>query len=469
MTITRNNTGHPASFRDPSGFIFSLDGSLYRQVNQSYRADYDHLMASGLYQDLVGSNLLVSHEEAQIQPADPENAYKVIFPRRVRWISYPYEWCFSQLKDAALATLDIQKRALRSGMTLKDASAYNIQFLEGKPVLIDTLSFAVYQEGKPWDAYRQFCQHFLAPLALMAHVDVRLNQLFRVYLDGIPLDLASRLLPFRTRLNAGLLLHIHVHAGAQKKYAEPARPAGRSPRQMSKIGFQGLIDSLETAVRGLNWKPAGTEWSDYYENRLNYSDDALEHKKEIIQKFLDRIQPKTVWDLGANTGIFSRLASQRGIPTAAFDIDPAAVEINYRTMAKVGEPNLLPLVMDLTNPSPAMGWENRERDAFLERGPADAVLALALIHHLAISNNVPLAHLSRFFARAGRWLIIEFVPKSDSQVQKLLATRKDIFDEYDPDHFQSHFSKDFTVHEVVSIRGSQRFLYLMERRAEALD
>ena len=455
-----------ASFRDPSGFIFSRQGVLYRQVNQRYQADYDRLMGSGLYEKLVQAKLLIPHTEVDEAPAEPALAYKVIQPERVDFISYPYEWSFSQLKDAALATLQVQKLALEAGMSLKDASAYNIQFHWGKPLLVDTLSFETYQEGKPWTAYRQFCQHFLAPLALIAHVDVRLSQLLRVYIDGVPLDLASHLLPRRTRLDFGLTTHLHWHAAAQQRYADRQPGSKSSAARVSRIAFQGLIDSLEGTVRKLHWKPAGTEWGEYYtQDAAHYSSGALDHKAELVRGFIERVQPRRAWDLGANTGRFSRLASQGNIPTVAFDIDPAAVEQNYLETLHKKETHLLPLVMDLTNPSPGLGWGHQERQAMLERGPVDMVLALALIHHLAISNNVPLAQLRDFFAAAGRWLVIEFVPKEDSQVKKLLAWREDIFTAYTLEDFESVFAERFTVHEKVAVKDTPRTLFLMERRA----
>ena len=209
---------HPASFRDPGGFLFVEGGVLYRQVNSVYKDDYDLLLRSGLYKTLTDAGLLVSHEEVSTDPPDPRIAYKIIRPEPIPFISYPYEWCFSQLKDAALATLEIQRQALAHGLSLKDASAYNVQFLDGKPVLIDTLSFEKLRL-KPWVAYRQFCQHFLGPLLLMGLKDSRLGQLSRIFLDGVPLDLTSRLLPRRTRLRPGILMHIHLHAASQKHFA----------------------------------------------------------------------------------------------------------------------------------------------------------------------------------------------------------------------------------------------------------
>ena len=229
-----------ASFRDPSGFLFTRQGVLYRQVNQLYRENYDRLMTSGLAEKLIRGGWLIPHTEVDAPPADASLAYKVIRPELLDFISYPYEWSFSQLQDAALNTLAIQKMALESGMALKDASAYNMQFHHGRAVLIDTLSFEVYREGEPWVAYRQFCQHFLAPLALMAYTDVRLSQLLRVYIDGIPLDLAARLLPGKTRWDLGLATHIHLHAAAQQRYSDKTIDKNAQTRKMGAHGFYRL-------------------------------------------------------------------------------------------------------------------------------------------------------------------------------------------------------------------------------------
>lgn len=457
---------HTASFRDPSGFLFSQEGTLYRQVNDTYKPDFQMLMDSGLYDSLVSANLLVAHQVKDIDPPLLDRAYLIIQPALVPFISFPYEWSFSQLKDAALATLKVQKMALAKGMSLKDASAYNIQFYRGRPLLIDTLSFERYQEGKPWAAYRQFCQHFLAPLALMAHTDVRLSQLLRVYIDGVPLDLASKLLPTRTRLSPSLMMHIHLHASAQKRYADKDEKKAESPtRTMSRNAFVGIIDSLETAVRKLKWQGGQTEWADYYDN-TNYSSTAINQKRQIVENYLQAVQPKPqmVWDLGANDGTFSRLASSQGILTVAFDIDPSAVESNYLQVKAKSETNLLPLLMDLTNPSADIGWHGQERQSLQQRGPADVVLALALMHHLAIGNNVPFPQLAQFFADVSSWLIIEFIPKQDSQVEKLLSGRLDIFSDYHQDGFEEIFKQRFDIKDKQEIPGSKRILYLMKRK-----
>ena len=449
------------SFRDPSGFLFSQDGTLYRQVNTIYREHYERLMSSGLYAHLVQAGLLVSHQEVRVDAPAPGIAHKVLRPEPVPFVSYPYEWCFGQLRDAALATLQVQKAAFERGMTLKDCSAYNIQFVHGRPVLIDTLSFETYREGQAWVPYRQFCQHFLAPLALMAHTDVRLSQLLRVYIDGIPLDLTSGLLPGRTRLSPTLLSHIHLHAKSQAHFA--GKVVDTSARKMGRLSFLGLVDNLESAVKGLKWERQGN-WAAYYDE-TNYSATGLEHKRELVGRFLDEIAPKVVWDLGANTGLFSRVASARGAHTVSFDYDPACVEANYQQCVEKGETSILPLWMDLTNPSPAIGWHNQERMSLIERGPADAALALALVHHLAIGNNVPFDHLAAFFERACMALIVEFVPKSDSQVQKLLASREDVFADYTQEAFEAAFRRHFAIQSAVPIADSERTLYHMARTA----
>ncbi len=451
----------PSSFRDPSGFLFYRDGELFRQVNSSYKDNFDLLIASGLYETLISSGLLIPHEEVDINYAVFRGAYKIIKPEKIPFISYPYEWSFSQLKDAALATLNIQKKSFEFGMSLKDCSAYNVQFRKNKPVFIDTLSFEKYNEGQPWVAYRQFCQHFLAPLALMSYKDIRLNQLMRLYIDGVPLELASSLLTFRTRLSFSLLSHIHLHARSQRRYA--AKSIDRRDKRMSRLGFRGIIDSLESSIKKLKWRSQPTEWADYYED-TNYSPEAFNHKKKLVAEFLDTVQPETVWDLGGNIGLFSRIASERNIQTICFDSDPAAVEKHYQYNTESGSDFILPLVMDLTNPSPSIGWLNDERTSLIERGPADMVFALALIHHLAISNNLPFARIAEFFAKICYSLIIEFIPKDDSQVQRLLSSREDIFSDYDRQAFEAAFDNHFTIERSECITDSERYLYLLKRR-----
>jgi hypothetical protein len=451
------------SFRDPNGFVYSRDGTFYRQVNQSFRQPFEAFLASGLYDELVRDRMLVPHEQVGLELAATNDAYAVIRPERIAFISYPYEWSFGQLQDAASLTLEIQERALAKGFTLRDSSAYNIQFQGGRPLLIDSLSFEPHVEGKPWDAYKQFCEQFLLPLTLMSARDVRCGTLLRSYLEGIPLDLGSRLLPRRSWVSPSTVLHIHLHAWAQGRYAGSSVSSAAKGRGMSRQSLLTLVRGLQGAVRGLSWRPAGTEWADYTEDN-NYSRDASESKRALVVSYLREVEAKVVWDLGANTGEYSRAAREVAPLVVSFDVDPAAVERNYRRVRADQETGILPLLLDLTNPSPAQGWAGQERLSLAERGPADVVLALALIHHLAIGHNLPLEKIAAYIRRLAPRLIIEFVPKADSQVQRLMLSRPDIFPHYTKDGFEQAFARHFTIESSAPIDNSERWLYCMSSR-----
>jgi len=281
-------------------------------------------------------------------------------------------------------------------------------------------------------------------------------------MDGIPLDMTSKLLPFRTYFNFPLLLHIHLHSRTQKHFSSVNLGKDyKSRRSMSQLSLQGLIESLTTVVRRLNYNPDKSHWVDYYEDN-NYYSKSFSHKKQIVEELLSRTKPGVVWDLGANTGVFSRIAGRMGISVISFDMDSDVVEINYQECLKNGETNLLPLVLDLNNPGPNIGWANKERMTLVERGPADTVIALALLHHLAISNNLPFYNIAEFFSTIGKSLIIEFIPKNDSQVRRLLSAREDIFPDYNLQHFEKAFKTYFQITESVKINNSKRIVYLMK-------
>lgn len=445
-----------SSYRDPDGFIFRQDGRLYRQINPTGVGAFRLMQSSGLLQRLVADGLIVDVREVDSRG----DGSLILEPETVPLISYPWEWSFGQLKDAALTTLRVAEIALECGMALKDATALNIQFLRGRPIHIDTLSFEPYREGAPWVAYRQFCEHFLCPLALMAFVDERLSSLLRSNLEGIPLDLASNLLPTKTKLNMGLAAHIHAHAKATLNTSSGSGGAAKMPLNALK----GLLMNLRSVIESLKWEPSGTTWSNYY-SETNYSDSAMASKKQLVTEWLDKISPKgQCWDLGANDGTFSRIAAKVGFQTTAWDIDPAAVELAYRWARNNKEENLLPLLQDLANPTPAQGWAGRERESFFERGQADVILALALIHHLAIGRNVPLPMIAETFSRLGEVAIVEFVPKDDSQVQRMLANRQDVFSHYNQASFEDAFNAHFRMAESQVIEGTSRRLYLWKKR-----
>jgi ribosomal protein L11 methylase PrmA len=451
------------SFRDPSGFVYrGEDGTLYRQVNQVFLEAFERFHESGCYDALIKEHLLVPHENVSPDfAADPLTAGAVIRPHEVLFISYPYEWCFQQLRDAALVTLRAQEIALDHGMTLRDASAFNVQFDRGRGVLIDTLSFGPYNEGEPWAAYRQFCMHFLAPLACLSSGIENTASQFRIHLDGLPLPAATRMLPWRARLNLGLLIHLFLHARAISRYEEgPGKKPARQAR-VSNAALRGMIQSLRRTIEKLSPPKGDTHWSGYYGDN-SYAKAATMEKDLRVQEVLEAVQPATVWDLGANTGRYARISADMGAHVVAFDYDAGCVAAMHAKLKS--DTPLIPLVMDLANPSPALGWHHAERKALIERGPADLALALALVHHLAIANNVPLPRVARFLKDCGRHVLVEWVPKTDPMVQRLLDSREDIFLDYTEDHFKGALEEHFSIVARHTLPESGRVLYHVEAK-----
>ncbi|MCJ2376887.1 class I SAM-dependent methyltransferase [Vibrio sp. ZSDZ34] len=457
---------HDASFRDSSGFVFTHDGNLYRQVNEVFKDEFDAYINSGLHQALLDKGYVVDHKEVELMGNDTHEAYKILKPNYIPYLTYPYEWTFSQLKDAALLTLNIQLLALEYGFTLKDASAYNVQFFEGKPIFIDTLSFIRYTSGA-WTAYRQFCQHFLVPLSLKKWRDYRLGRMAQLYIDGIPLDLASKLLPVRSWFNISTLSHIHLHAKMQAHYGNSTKErvvrAKKIKSNLTKTKLLALVNNLKHSVEGIDWLPRNSEWGNYYEN-TNYNSLAMDGKLDIVEKFLCSISKDIplLADIGANAGNFSRLAAKYAKQVVSFDIDEVAVEHNYLAAKANKEISILPVVLDLFNPSPAIGYENKERISFSQRGNFQVIIALALIHHLAIVNNTPLNKIvDMFHSLVTEILIIEFVPKIDSQVKVLLETREDVFPDYHEDGFEEALQGKFTVVKKELVPDSCRTIYIL--------
>jgi ribosomal protein L11 methylase PrmA len=439
--------------------MFRRDGELYRAVSAGYAADYDQLLTSGLYDVLVSENLLIPHREVSTALALEPGAHCVLRPEPIPFLSYPYEWCFGQLKAAALCTLAIQRKALACGMVLKDASAYNVQFRGARPVFIDTLSFERHSDGAPWVAYRQFCEHFLVPLLLVSRVDPTLARLLRIHLEGIPLELGARLLGSRIFRSIGSVVHVLLHSRSVREHGAAGARARRA--RVSTRSLLALTDNLEACIRDCGWEPRGTVWGDY-ETTHGYSAASQAHKGRVVAEMLQRMAAGTVWDLGANTGEYSRMAAATGARVIALDVDVGAVEHHFRRLVRDADDRVLPLVMDLGDPSPACGWNLRERYSLKERGPADAALALALVHHLAIRGNIPLDLIAEGLAGFAGGLIIEFVPKDDPQTQRLLAARRDVFPTYHREGFERAFASRFRIVDRRSIADSGRVLYQME-------
>ena len=453
----------PASFKDPAGKIFMFQNEVYRTVSNSYKDNYNFFIDSGLFKKLCQLNFLVEHIEVNSMEGVEAN-YKILKPNKIKFISYPYEWTFEQLRDAALLVLKIQKIALECAMTLKDSTAFNVQFTGCKPIWIDTLSFVKLEKDNPWTGYKQFCEHFLAPLALMSYKDLRLKELFKTYLDGIPLDLASKLLPVKSRFNPGILMHIHLHAKSQKQFAEKKVKNNSVKGKFSLAAFNGLIENLKSTVLNLNPpKDTGT-WHKYYEGD-KLAPGYLVAKLNFLEQCCDEIKPGFVWDLGANAGLMSRINSLKNSFIVALDSSHNSIEKIYKDCKTNNIQNILPLTTDLVNPSPALGWENKERIDIFSRANADLVLALALIHHLVLTNNIPLNKIASWLSELAKSLIIEFVPKSDPNALKLLRSREDIFVDYNMGYFETVFSEQFEIKDKAIIEGTDRVIYFMQRIA----
>ena len=455
------NITHPASFRDPAGFVFIENGKYYRAVSKEYLAEYELMISSGLYKKLTKTGLLIRHDEIKGQQKS-ETYPKILYPVQVPFISYPYEWTFSQLKDAALAMLEIQRWAMEHKMSLKDATPYNIQFVNGQPCLIDTLSFESWDETKPWVPYKQFCEQFLAPLAMAAYGNSHILSLQQSNMDGIPLELVTEYLPLRTKMKFGLLIHLVFHAKAQKRNHITPKTEHQKGKFRAEALF-GLIESLRQTVSSLHEKRQAGKWGTYYQDCIGDKEYLLQ-KKEFIKKAVKIIHPANAWDIGANTGYFSRFLAELGVFTVSLDGDISCVNENYRLCKEQHCAKVLPLVVNICNPSPAIGWQNTERASLIQRGPADLIVALALIHHFAIAKNIPFEKIASFFASCGKWLLIEFVPKDDPNVQTMLSLRKDIFKDYTEESFKKTFSKYFTVKLIKPLQGSHRALYLMKKK-----
>ncbi|HMU46388.1 MAG TPA: hypothetical protein PKC72_08480 [Chitinophagaceae bacterium] len=456
---SENIKPHPSSFRDPSGFVFEQLNILYRQVNQSYKEHYDHLTSSGLYEYLVTNKLLIPHIEAKDFITEDHKAYKIIKPEKIDLISYPCEWSFDMMKDAALLTLKIAIAALNHGMILKDATPYNIQWHRGRLVFIDTLSFEKYEEGKPWIAYRQFCECFLSPLLLMHYKKTDLHEMQLAYPEGIPLEITRRLLPGKSRFSILTWLHIHVHAKYSRKNAEKKE----QNVFMSQKRLMNLFASLQTLIQSLHLKDIDTTWGNYYEEaaqRKNY----LGAKKEIIRNWLNELPIlQTGVDFGSNNGEFTLLLVEKNITSVAMDIDPVAINKLYLNTHGTENRLLQPLLIDLSNPTPSYGLNNKERLSLLERlQHRDIGLHLALIHHLCLGKNIPFPAIASVLANCCQYLIIEFVPKSDCRSQQLLSNKRDIYDWYTEELFEKEFGVYFRIQKKASISESGRTLFLME-------
>lgn len=415
-------------------------------------------MESGLYKTLTSKKMLIAHEEISDTSGFEITEGKILLPEQIDFISYPYEWCFDMWKDAALLTLRVCRIALEHGMVLKDATPFNIQFIYGKPIFIDTLSFEKYEEGRSWVAYRQFCECFLGFLLLMHYNDVAAHKMFQLYPSGIPVKKLSGLLPGRSKWNVAVSLHIHLQA----KLVKQNKASIKKQENFSKKKLQILLTGLQSMISKLRSRKEGTEWAGYYSGSI-LNDRYYAAKAETIAYFLRNQHFSKIVDLGANNGGLSHF-SGNGDLIIAVDNDSNAINHFYLENKKNGHKNFHLLVADLVNPSPAIGWNNEERASLNDRLKGDLISALALVHHLVISNNLNFSKLIDWLKPMGPNLLIEFVPKEDEKVQILLANREDIFPHYDLYSFKQAFGQHYEILEEQQIDGSQRTLFLMKRK-----
>ena len=451
------------SFRDPSGAVYLSGGRILRTINHSFADKWRAVENSGFTEEAVRQGLLLPFSEV----APLEGSWKTLQVDRLPFISYPYEWSFGQLKDAALHTLALMALALEYGLILRDASGYNIQFFNGCPVFIDHLSFEPREQNAPWVAYLQFCKHFLAPLTLMRYKSPLCGKMLSLWIDGLPLELASALLPWRTRLSPMLQIHIHTHARMQQQHAD-ARESAEKVKQV-KVGEKvvpQLCESLRMTIDNLRLPNMKTEWGDYYED-TNYSGESAEDKACFVRQVASAHPGTLAVDLGANTGVYSRILAEQYPLVVAADMDYLAVEKMYAALKLEQNRSIMPLVLDLSNPSSALGWAGEERDSFAGRCKADLLCALAVIHHLVLSAGIPLEKVARYFAsliKPGGVLILEFVPLEDSQVQRLMAARENVFTDYTLEGCTVAFRNFFELQELRQVAGSLRTMLALKRK-----
>jgi methylase of polypeptide subunit release factors len=459
MTQHKNNV-HQASFRDPSGYMFHDGKTLRRVINPIYFPQYKSLTESGFFKTLIGNGLLIPHVE---NSASEDKI--VITPEEIPFITNPYEWSFEQFKHAALHTLKIQKYALSKGYILKDASAYNVTFHKGKPVFIDTLSFDFYEEGTPWRAYKQFITHFFGPLVLAKYHGTEVFKMLQTHIDGIPVKLIASMLPGKSKLSSTLFTNIHLLAKMESKHSEDYK-AETKVAKLSKKAQSNILESLFDFIKKLEIKEA-SEWGDYY-SKTNYETEAFQAKKELIKNWVAPLQPQKLIDVGGNDGTFARTVLDNVPHVIVTDIDSNAVDFNYKQIRQNKETNMLPFVCDVLQPAPGIGFNNTERNSLIERlqeYAPDVTMALALIHHITLSGNVPFEKSAEFFAKFSKNLIIEFPTREDSWVESLLVRKREFinhFDFYNEVNFEEGYNKYFKLEKKEAVTGTKRILYLFK-------
>ncbi|WP_099866540.1 methyltransferase [Pararhizobium haloflavum] len=453
----------PSSYRDRNGSVFYDHGRVLRRLSAKAAADWEALSKSEFFGRSVQDGKLIGTELVETR-APGERWAAIVEHERVPFISYPYEWTFGQLKDAALLHLELMRAALDEGMILKDSSAYNVQWRGMHPVFIDTPSFEILRKGEPWVGYRQFCELFLYPLMLQAYKGLDFKPFLRGRIDGISADEMRRMMSARDMARSGVLLHVVAQSALQRRYSGSASNVRGA---LAEAGFdKRLIESnvskLTKLVRGLDPPGTETEWSDY-DKTHSYDEVEFQRKIAFVRNAAAGRRWKLAWDLGCNTGTFSRIVAEHADYVVAMDGDWMAIEHFYqRERAGDARSSILPLVINLADSSPNQGWRGAERKGLAERGRPELTLCLALIHHIVISANIPLASFLDWLKELGTAVVIEFVGRDDEMVKTLLANREDQYDDYHPDIFEALLGERFAIRDRQDLKGGKRTIYFAE-------
>lgn len=454
----------PGSFRDPSGGVIHANGSVFRYFRGEDAAEFARLTESDFFRSSVSSHLLIETTPVE-RTTSPElyefarGAELVVQHPRLPFVSYPYEWPFEMLKAAAECQMEVTRTAFENGYLVKDATPYNVQFLGYEPTFVDVASIEPHQKGATWTGYTQFCRTFLNPLLLQSITGVPFQPWLRSSLDGIDPDHLRSLLPWRSKFRKAVFLDVVLQSWLGRKFADDTKSVkAMSKREFSPAVVAALLKRMEKQVSSLKRRKLKTTWSDYEDTKGHYSATADTFKEEFVRTTLRDSHARTVWDLGANRGQFSLIAAESADLVVAIDFDEAAVGALYeRLRGKVK--NVLPLVIDFLNPSPSQGWAGVERQSLQARSQADAFLCLALIHHLSISGNVPFSMIASWLASIAPSGVVEFVPKDDPMVKRLLLTKRDVYPDYTQDYFEACLNDHFRIKEAVHIKDSKRVLY----------
>ncbi len=456
------------SFRDPDGRIFDIDGAIVRALSEEGAADWSAFEESGLLGRLVESGDVVETATASAAELEAVNSIDphcrwvtALRHERLPFVSYPYEWTFSMLRDAALLQLRVTREALGVGLALKDATPYNVQWRGARPVCIDGGSVERARVGEPWLGYRQFCMLFLYPLLLESYRGIPFQPWLRGSLEGIHPAEARALLRGRDTLRGGVFKHVALHAKLERSHAGGEKDVRKELKDagFAKELIEANLKGLEKLVRGLDPPDGPTEWSEYGAT-CSYSDEDTRTKEAFVRAAVLREPRSLVWDLGANDGRYSRIAAEGSAYTVALDVDQGVVERLYRTLTQDDVHTILPLVGDVADPSPGLGWRGRERLPLEERGRPDLVLALALVHHLAISRTIPLRELVDWFADLGSELVVEFPDREDVMVKRLLSRKREgSHPDYQRGDFEDMLRGRFSIVDTVELPSGTRALY----------